>query len=209
MRARAFTLTAVGFAALAAMATSASGAQTYCPQSGDVCLSLIDGTAKVTVQENLAVRYANTRTLCVKAPRRAAFCQSVPVRAAKGGGYAARLTVPRMTGVYRAGWDKTTWRVSLTVKSGHVTRTCKKVPHPAGASHVRAINMNCTAARSIVRRTAKNNGEPPAGWTFVNPAGCEGVIVRNGDVDWTANHRYRTPPGRPAISVVIFAGCNS
>lgn len=209
MRARAFTVTAVGFAALAAMATSASGAQTYCPQSGDVCLSLIDGTAKVTVQETIAVRYANTRTLCVKAPRRAAFCQSVPVRAAKGGGYAARLTVPRMTGVYRAGWDKTNWRVSLTVKLKHTTRECKKVPHPAGASHVRAINMSCTTARSIVRRTARNNGEPPAGWTFVNPGGCEGKIVRDGDADWTARHINRTPPGRPAISVVIFAGCNS
>lgn len=198
--------------AMSGVAMGADNAQpsgSYCSESGDSCLFLYDRGRTILAEMRLAERYTSSANWCVNPPGGRTICRTAPVRRA-GQIYVARFSVPRRAGVYHSGYSRSVLPVRLRVaKRPLVERQCRPVSNRTGASTARAINMSCASARSIVARTAANLGDAPAGWTYINPAGCEGLIARDEDTRWSINNGYAFRPGRPAISVVIYAGCNS
>lgn len=86
---------------------------------------------------------------------------------------------------------------------------CRSVDARPLPSTVEAINMPCRKARRLVRYTTRHNRRPPRGWIYINPAGCEGIIVRRRDRKWVIAHDYRPRPGRQAVWSVIYRGCRS
>lgn len=88
------------------------------------------------------------------------------------------------------------------------SRACKPIPARPRASYVRAVNMSCAKARWLVREQTYSH-RMPAGWVWINPAGCEGFIVRRRDQGYVLSHGYRLPTGAPAVRAVIYRGCAS
>lgn len=88
------------------------------------------------------------------------------------------------------------------------TRRCKPVAAKPRPSLVKAVNMTCRKARRLVRaQTFSGRTEP--GWVWINPAGCEGLIVRRRHRAYVLSHGYRLPKGAPGVRAVIFRGCRS
>lgn len=75
-------------------------------------------------------------------------------------------------------------------------------------SKVRAVNMSCERARRLVRITTET-GRAPSGWVYLNPAGCEGVIVRRRDRARVVARNYRLPKGAAGVRTIIYRGCKS
>jgi hypothetical protein len=88
------------------------------------------------------------------------------------------------------------------------TRICKPVAAAPEPSRVQAVNMSCSKARELVRRQTFSGRTAP-GWVWINPAGCEGLIVRRRDRAYVLSHGYRIPKGAPAVRAVIYRGCRS
>lgn len=92
----------------------------------------------------------------------------------------------------------------------NVSRRCAEIPHSEGPSVVVAVNMSCRVARTVVAGTMNPSHTAPAGWAYINPAGCEGKIVRQADFQAALTSPSRRPPlGRPYVSVIIYAWCRS
>lgn len=87
-------------------------------------------------------------------------------------------------------------------------RRCKPIAARPEASSVRAINTNCNNARNLVWWQTFRGRTPP-GWVWINPGGCEGLIVRRRDRGYVISHGYQPRPGAPAAIATIFRGCRS
>ena len=98
---------------------------------------------------------------------------------------------------------------STTPSSAAPGRHCKNVKAKPDSSPVRVVNISCRRARRIVRYATRHYQTAPRKWVFINPGGCEGMIVRKRDKNWVIRHTYRPRPGRPFIYTVIYSGCHS
>lgn len=196
-------------AALLAVTAGGAAAATeaaWCSDSGDTCASIVVRGDRVVARTAYAARYVRSTRICVATPRVARVCRTRVVRPDRGV-WVARLVLVRRAGVYRmfAAPD-----VTLTIRVPPARTRCAPVPVGSGpASTATAVNMACRPARALVRATALGRGVAPGGWVFVNPAGCEGLIVRAADAAWVRAHGYRPRPDRPAVVATVYPGCRS
>lgn len=88
-------------------------------------------------------------------------------------------------------------------------RACSSVAAQPMASTVLAVNMSCRRARQLVASTTRNNRKAPRGWVYINPAGCEGFIVRTRDRGGFIKRQYRFQAGASGVRSNIYRGCRS
>ena len=200
----------IGCAAGTADPAASARTANWCTETGDTCRNIILGKNRVIVEAFTPNRVRGTVSLCVSTPYARSFCRSARFRVTRYGS-SASLALPLYRGVYRLetyGSRTVSLRVARGPRPRLVRRVCPSVPAPGTeASTVVAYNMGCAAARSLVRRTVAAGRRAPAGWRHLNPAGCEGYIVRRADAAWVMRHGNSPRPGRPAVSTTIIAGC--
>lgn len=86
------------------------------------------------------------------------------------------------------------------------SQQCEPVPAEPAPSTVKAINIDCDVARSLVRALTFE-GRPTPGWVWLNAAGCEGFIVHEYDRQSLINNNYEVKAGMSAVFAVVTRGC--
>jgi hypothetical protein len=87
-------------------------------------------------------------------------------------------------------------------------RTCKPVRAEGRSVAIYATSLDCGKARRIAAAFLRH-GRFTRGWTAVNPAGWEWVMMRRRDKQEVVSDGYQGGPGRPTINFTGQRGCNS
>lgn len=96
----------------------------------------------------------------------------------------------------------------LATPVAEAQRRCASVRVDGQRTPVYATAISCAKARRIALRFARD-GKFVRGWTGVNPAGCEWILMRRRDKADVIANGYQGAPGMPTVGVSRSRGCNS
>lgn len=114
----------------------------------------------------------------------------------------------RRSHVVAAAVSAATLALAISPASTLAARQCKSVRVDGQRVSVSATSISCAKARRIALRFSRD-GEFVRGWTGVNPAGCEWVLMRRRDKDDVVENGYQAGPGMPVIGTSRMRGCTS